>query len=92
MKHLMQVLIFAAVSGAGAAHAHEEAHEATMSGTNAIANTLTALNFPKITYGFGAGAARAEQQGDEAAKRGIDLNANTRMAFNFPKITFVVTA
>lgn len=88
MKHALQVLIFAAACGAGAAHA-EEAQKATTSGINKNADALTAFNFPKITYGFASGAARAEQKADETAKPGIDLNGKTRTALNFPKITFI---
>jgi hypothetical protein len=92
MKYVLQVLIFAVACGAGAVRAKEVAHEATTSGIKVNVNTMTAFNFPKITYGFSAGAARAEQKADEAVRRGIELNADTRTALNFPKITFVVTS
>lgn len=88
MKHVLQVLIFAAACGATAAHAAKEAHQATTSGPKADASALTAFNFPKITYKRGVGAARAEQRADEAAERGIDSDANTLTALNFIKITF----
>jgi hypothetical protein len=89
MKHVLQVLIFAVACGAGAAHDQEKVHKATTSGINQNTNTLTAFNFPKITYAASAGASRAEQRADEAIKRNIDVNAKTWTAFNFPKITFV---
>ena len=91
MKHALQVLILAAACGAGAAHAEEEAHKAATSGIDVHANTLTAFNFPKITYGFGGGAAHAEQEADKAATRGIDVHAVTLISLNFPKITFINT-
>jgi formylmethanofuran dehydrogenase subunit B len=88
MKHVLQVLILAAACGACAAHA-EEVQKATTIRINESADTLTAFNFPKITYGLGAGAARVEQKADETAKPGSDLNGKTRTALNFPKITFI---
>ncbi|WP_280154881.1 hypothetical protein [Piscinibacter sp. XHJ-5] len=89
MKHTLQALIVVAACGAGAAHAAQETHNAGTTGIEPHADTLTAFNFPKITYTFGGSAAHTQQEADKAATPGIDVEAGTTTCLNFPKITFI---
>jgi hypothetical protein len=85
MKHALQALVLAAAFATGAA----QADKAATMGIDVVADTLTAFNFPKITYSFGGRAAHEEEEADKAATPDSDVQAGTLTCLNFPKITFI---